>query len=294
MCSRIIGVRFQLIGFRWGGARGKPASHSGFLLALRAGAGICARRRSNFLSRRRKKVTKERATLLSVTPTLRMGATCDARSRGALRNSLRAGALRSNSRSESVDEGVCPSAHARPAPCASRYGQKGTHGDGPSLRSAPPALRTATTAPSAAMARVDSITLLDAPVAMPWWGGVGVSKDTRTLRKLTRRGCPNAAPQARSEFHGAPRQGIDAGCPVAQRRGRRQPGRLLFGDFLLAAKRKLLRRRAHIPASALNPSKQLESDPNCLGELSKTIAASAYLISVRAQKHHKSTSRGQP
>jgi len=257
MCSRIIGVRFQLIGFRWGGARGKPASHSGFLLALRAGAGICARRRR--------------------------GATCDARSRGALRNSLRAGALRSNSRSESVDEGVCPSAHARPAPCASRYGQKGTHGDGPSLRSAPPALRTATTAPSAAMARVDSITLLDAPVAMPWWGGVGVSKDTRTLRKLTRRGCPNAAPQARSEFHGAPRQGIDAGCPVAQRRGRRQQGRLLFGDFLLAAKRKLLRRRAHPPASALSISK-----------LSKRIAANSIQESARAQKHHKFGGRVQP
>jgi len=226
---------------------------------------VCARRRSNFLSLRRKKVTKEKATRLSATPT------------------LRAGALRSNSRSESVNEGVCPSAHARPAPCASRHGQKGTHGDGPSLRSAPPALRTATTAPSAAMARVDSITLLDAPVAMPWWGGVGVSKDTRTLRKLTRRGCPNAAPQARSEFHGAPRQGIDAGCPVAQRRGRRQQGRLLFGDFLLAAKRKLLRRRAHPPASALSISK-----------LSKRIAANSIQESARAQKHHKFGGRVQP
>jgi hypothetical protein len=33
---------------------------------LRAEAGVCARRRSNFLSLRRKKVTKERATLLAV------------------------------------------------------------------------------------------------------------------------------------------------------------------------------------------------------------------------------------
>jgi hypothetical protein len=90
---------------------------------------------------RRKKGTKERATLLAVTPPLRAGATCDARSRGALRNSLRADALRSDSRSESVNEGVCPSAHARPAPCASRHGQKGTQEHGPSLRSAPDARR---------------------------------------------------------------------------------------------------------------------------------------------------------
>ena len=41
------------------------------------------RRASPFLSLRRKKGTKERATLLAVTPPLRAGATCDARSRGA-------------------------------------------------------------------------------------------------------------------------------------------------------------------------------------------------------------------
>ena len=44
-----------------------------------AGAGECARRRSNFLSLRRKKVTKERATPLSASPALRYGATCGAR-----------------------------------------------------------------------------------------------------------------------------------------------------------------------------------------------------------------------
>ena len=49
-----------------------------------------ARQASNFLSRRRKKVTKERATLLSATPSLRYGATWGARSRGAPQNSLRA------------------------------------------------------------------------------------------------------------------------------------------------------------------------------------------------------------
>ena len=39
---------------------------------------MCARRRSNFLLLRQEKVTKEKATPLSVTPALRYGATCGA------------------------------------------------------------------------------------------------------------------------------------------------------------------------------------------------------------------------
>ncbi len=53
-------------------------------LLLRAGAGGCARRRSNFLLRRQEKVTKEKATPLSVTPSLRYEATCGARFRRGL------------------------------------------------------------------------------------------------------------------------------------------------------------------------------------------------------------------
>jgi len=45
----------------------------------RAEVGICARRRSNFLLRRQEKVTKEKATPLSVSPALRCGAACGAR-----------------------------------------------------------------------------------------------------------------------------------------------------------------------------------------------------------------------
>jgi hypothetical protein len=46
--------------------------------------------------------------------------------RGAvLRNSLRAGALRSDNRSKSEHEAwACCAAHARPTPCASRHGQR--------------------------------------------------------------------------------------------------------------------------------------------------------------------------
>ena len=52
-------------------------------------------------------------------------------------------ALRSNNRSKSDHKGVCPAAHARPTPCASRHGQKGLVDFGPSLRSAWHARRAA-------------------------------------------------------------------------------------------------------------------------------------------------------
>ena len=52
------------------------ASFFGGVLRLRAGAGVCARRRSNFLLRRQEKVTKEKATLLAATPARSAGATC--------------------------------------------------------------------------------------------------------------------------------------------------------------------------------------------------------------------------
>ena len=55
-----------------------------------AGAGVCARRRSNFLLSRQEKVTKEKATLLRASPSLRYGATCDARSGGAPQARVRA------------------------------------------------------------------------------------------------------------------------------------------------------------------------------------------------------------
>jgi hypothetical protein len=75
----------------------------------RAGAGECARQRSNFLLYRhriagREKVTKEKATPLSASPALRYGATCGALGQGAPQNSLRAGALRSNNCGESVHD----------------------------------------------------------------------------------------------------------------------------------------------------------------------------------------------
>ena len=59
------------------------SSPEGWLMGLGALlAGMCARRRSHFLLSRQKKVTKEKATPLAVSPALRFGATCDARAWG--------------------------------------------------------------------------------------------------------------------------------------------------------------------------------------------------------------------
>ena len=59
-----------------------------------AGAGECARRRSNFLSRRRKKVTKERATPLSASLRFASGNLRCSRPAGSRSNSLRCASLR--------------------------------------------------------------------------------------------------------------------------------------------------------------------------------------------------------
>ena len=59
-------------------------------------------------------------------PPLRCGQPAMLGRGAALRNSLRACALRSNNRSESEHEAwACCAAHARPTPCASRHGQRG-------------------------------------------------------------------------------------------------------------------------------------------------------------------------
>ena len=78
---------------------------------------MCARRRSNFLSLRRKKVTKERATLLSATPSLRCGATWVLRCRVRRGTHFAAAQLRSDNPGE-PDNKACVSCgtHATPHP----------------------------------------------------------------------------------------------------------------------------------------------------------------------------------
>ena len=121
-----------------------------------------ARRASNFLSLRRKKVTKERATLLCVslrcaTGNLRCsGRGCAAELTARLQRSVQTTAA------SQCTKCVCPTAHAR-TPCPALLGthrrEPATgHPHGPSLRSAPSARaqapRAALSRPNAAMARM--------------------------------------------------------------------------------------------------------------------------------------------
>ena len=81
---------------------------------------VSARRPTCFLLLRQKKVGKEKATPLAVSPALRYGATCDARSwGGAAELTSRLAALRSNNRSKSDHEAEgmlrCPQPAPRPA-----------------------------------------------------------------------------------------------------------------------------------------------------------------------------------
>ena len=87
-----------------------------------------ARRASNFLSRRRKKVTKERATLLSATPSLRYGASWGARSRGAPWNSLCAARAAQTATASQLTKHARSDARATPRPARPRRIQKGTGG----------------------------------------------------------------------------------------------------------------------------------------------------------------------
>ena len=145
--------------------------------------------------------------------------------------------LRSDNRSKSGLEGVCPAAHARPTPCASRHGQKGLAGSVPSLRLAWHAQRLRSSGPSAAMARV---------LFNPFWlrlrrgvCGVGMRVEARMLCELTCRGCLNGARQRAVSSAAHPASATPQVCPVAQAKGSQTWGRLFFAYFLLAKQKKV-------------------------------------------------------
>ena len=252
---------------------------------------MCARRRSNFLLLRQKKVTKEKATLLRASPSLRYGATCDARSGGAPQNSLRAARSVQTAAASQCTKCVCPSAHAR-TPCPALLGTRRREPRertsiraiaalGPVSRAQAP--RAAQTGPSAAMARVDvrlSKPLLAAPAAGRLRGGTRVG--ARVLRELTRRGCLNEAATQRSEFHGAPRNRHAAGLPLRTAKGSQTGGRLSFGYFSLAKQRKVPRPPGRLPASALN--RGMRFNQRTKTNTTKSIATTAYPTSASSQK----------
>ena len=88
------------------------------------------------------------------------------------------------------------------------------------------------------------------------WAGVlagwRVCRRTHPQRGLTRRGCPSAAPQARSEFHGAPRKCPGAGVPQRCALGSQAWGRFSFGYVSLAKQRKVPRPPGRVPAPAFS------------------------------------------
>ena len=208
-----------------------------------AGAGECARRRSNFLLLRHrmagpKKVTKEKATPLSASLRFASGNLRCSRPAGSRSNSLRCASLRQSRalirwplRSSAHTEGrgipTAPRAIASlgpllwaQAPCAGRslFGVERSDDPNGCLAVHP---------------------LLAAPAAGRLRGGTRVG--ARVLRQLTRRGCLNEAATQRSEFHGAPRNRHDAGLPLRSAKGSQTGGRLFFGDFLLAKQKKVTR-----------------------------------------------------
>ena len=229
-------------------------------------AGMRARRRGNFLLLRQKKVTKEKATLLSATPSLRYGATCVATIAGCAAKLTSRYALRSNTAASQITKHGRSDAHATPQPPRRRRSQQGVDSRTSNSQTAPRAFaslgpislaqapRAAQAGPSAAMARVDvrfAGSLLYAPGARRARGGMRVG--ARMLRELTHRSCSSGAPKARSEFCGAPRDRAPQVAP--QRSEGVADSRVAFSlvTFSWRRKRKLLRRRAHTPASALKP-----------------------------------------
>jgi hypothetical protein len=85
------------------------------------------------------------------------------------------------------------------------------------------------------------------------WGAQGagwrVCRRTHPHQHLACRSCLSVARSAQRVLRHAPRTSTP-GCPAAQRRGRRQQGRLLFAYFLLAKQEKVSRPPGRDPASA--------------------------------------------
>ena len=213
-----------------------------------AGAGECARRRSNFLLRRQKKVTKEKATPLSASLRCASGNLRCSRPAGSRSNSLRCTALKQSRslirwplRSSAHTEGQ---GHPN-----SRTSIRAIALLGLVLRAqAPGAGRSA-----GWVERSDDPCGCPAPVAAPAAGRLrgGTCVGARVLRELTRRGCPNGALQRAVSFAAHPATAPTQVCPFAKRRGRRLGIAFLLGTFLWRSKEKYLACRGDNPAPAL-------------------------------------------
>ena len=229
-------------------AAGAVLAGTGWLLP---GAGISPRRASHFLSSRRKKVTKERATLLCVSLRCATGNLRCSRAKGCRRTHCAASQLRSDNCGKSELEAcVSCGTHAPFTRCASRHAQKGTRMPDPGRRCARPGAQRA--------ARALGAERSDGPNRPPRpsvraekrrAAGACVCRRTHALRALTCRSCLNgahavravssaAAPADRASQVAPQRSGGDAHSRVA----------LSLVTFFRRDERKLLARRGEIPA----------------------------------------------
>ena len=274
-----------------------------------AGAGRCARRRSNFLLLRHrmagpKKVTKEKATPLSASLRFASGNLRCSRPAGSRSNSLRCASLRQSRalirwplRSSAHTEGMGRRTAEQPTSI------RAIASLGPILRAQVP--RVGHSADWVERSD-DPCGCLDVRLSTPCWlrlrrGGCGVSMGVGApmLRDLTRRGCPSGAAQQQSEFHGAPRTRPVAGLPPRTAWGSQTGGRLFFGDFLLAKQKKVTappgahpgtrpwHRHAERLASKSHPRQAQPERTAARQDAISSVAASAYPISARTQKHLK-------
>ena len=190
-----------------------------------AGARICARRRTHFLLFRQKKVSQEKATPRSATLRWRSGQPASARLRRVPRNSLRAGALRSDSRGTRRKHPAAGAAQGDGRPDTGHRCAR-PRVPGSRIRSR---TRSRFQLPSGR-----------AETHSAW--GRRAPQDAR-LHDLTCRVCPNGAPQARSEFRGTPRARASQVAPERSAGDADSRVAFLLGSFLWRSKEKNLARR---------------------------------------------------
>ncbi len=204
---------------------------------------VSARRPSSFLLPRQKKRTKEKATRVRVS--LRCA-------KGNLRCSRRAGNLQTRLSLQTCSLLIPPAA----ALLGTRTRERGETSPRFALgfdRRANNFYATATATATARTRTIGVSTLSGSPLHLRWCEAPAAAPvpplpcgcaEQRSGARKKRDAC--LSPQG--EFADRPRFASSAGCPVAQRRGRRHQGRLSFGDFSLAKQRKVPRPPGRDPA----------------------------------------------
>ena len=261
----------------------------------RAVAGECARRRSNFLLLRQKKVTKEKAT-----PSLRplrgaKGQTCGGAVAGCAVELavLLCSAARTTTASQFTKHARCD-ARATPQPPRRRRSHRGWIAKQPNIQTATRVVATldpVSAVPSARRLRPRSgAEQSDGPCGY-WFPIPSVCAEERSGQRIRDRDCLSAASLSET-----PLDASTAGCPSAQRWGRRQWGRLLLPSFLGDARKegappgaypgtRPQTRHASKPAHKPRIRQAQPERTAARQDAISSVAASAYPISARTQKH---------